>query len=205
MDLISILNSLRTKRPVFCSESDFQFALAWEIQSIYRNADIKLEYCPDPVSNMHIDIMVFIDGKIYPIELKYKTKAFVTTSNGIFYLKNQGAQNIGKYDYLKDIQRIEALSTSIPGFEKGFAIILTNDNSYWTKKDPDCVDSAFYLLPGLTKTGTLNWAKHASAGTKKGRTTPITLSGNYIITWNDYYISTTQNGAFKYCISEIKI
>ena len=37
------LGQLAIKRKIFHSEKDFQFALAWQLQSMYLNANIRLE------------------------------------------------------------------------------------------------------------------------------------------------------------------
>jgi hypothetical protein len=118
MDMVKIIDKLRSKRRIFCSEKDFQFALAWEIQKCYDKSNIRLEYCPNLEKNVHIDIIVELDNKYYPIELKYKTKTFIGKDNNEnYFLKNQGAQDIGKYDYLKDIQRIEQFSKLMSRFQ----------------------------------------------------------------------------------------
>jgi hypothetical protein len=48
-----------------------------------------------------------------------------------FKLKSHGAQNLGKNDYLKDVQCIEILRKCLPNYKKGFAILLTNDPTFW--------------------------------------------------------------------------
>lgn len=205
LEIINIINILKQKRKIFFSESDFQFALAWEIQNYYKNANIRLEYCPHQHMNLYIDIIVELDNKVYPIELKYKTKTFIgKDGNEEYNLKNQGAQDIGRYDYLKDIQRIEQFSNYIKNYECGFAIILTNDESYWKKNRKETVDEQFYLLEDTIKTGKLKWGKNASEGTMKNRNDPIKLIGKYKINWNEYYnFKENENGEFKYCINKI--
>jgi hypothetical protein len=207
MNIIKIIDKLRSNRRIFFSESDFQFALAWEIQKYYNRANIRLEYCPNPVMNVHIDIIVELENKIYPIELKYKTKTFIGKDNNEeYYLKNQGAQDIGKYDYLKDIQRIEKFSKMIENYKYGFVILLTNDESYWIKNKKDTVDEQFYLTENIMKNGMLNWSKNASDGTMKNRNVPINLIGKYKINWNEYSNFTgVKNGKFRYCLNVINI
>jgi hypothetical protein len=155
---------------------------------------------------MYIDMIVIFKNKIYPIEVKYKTKKIdVNENNEIYHLKNQAAQDLGRYDYLKDIQRIESLPKIINNFvcEKGFTIILTNDNSYWKKKQ-NGIDEQFHLDDGVIKTGSLKCADHASKGSTKGRTDPIELNGKYKINWNEYsVINDPPDGVFKYCLNEI--
>lgn len=44
LDIEKCMKSLSEKRPIFHSEADFQFALAWEIQKEYPKANVRLEY-----------------------------------------------------------------------------------------------------------------------------------------------------------------
>lgn len=206
MELIKIIDKLRLNRKLFFSEKDFQFALAWEIQKYYNKANIRLEYCPDPKENIHIDIIVELYNKYYPIELKYKTASFIGEDNNEQYvLKNQGAQDIGKYYYLKDIKRIEEFSETIVNFEMGFTILLTNDESYWKKDKKGTVDEQFYLTQDIIKTGNMSWGINAGDGTTKNRNNPINLFGKYKINWKDYSkIGETHKGEFKYCLNIIE-
>jgi hypothetical protein len=203
MDLMKPFEQLRKKRPIFSSEKDFQFALAWEIKLLYNDANVHLEYCPDITQNVHIDIFVEINNKIYPIELKYKTKrAFTKIDNEIFCLKNQAAQTLGKYDFLKDFQRMENLAKIIQNFDCGYTLLLTNDPSYWEKNKKDAIDVEFQLLHGIIKTGKMEW-KGASNGTIKGREAPINLMRKYKIEWKQYSQINIHNGIFKYSFNEI--
>ena len=97
--------------------------------------------------NQYIDILVVDDakGKIYPIELKYKTRSINDKKGEMkikgeqYHLKNQSAHDCGCYDYLWDIHRIEMFSKDNDycfgdksyTFGKGYAIFLTNDPLYW--------------------------------------------------------------------------
>lgn len=130
---------------------------------------VRLEYCPEFDSNMHIDILVIIDNQWIPIELKYKTKGCVKiVNNEKFYLKNHSAKDIGCYLYLKDIQRIEKIKDNINNFSKGYSIFLTNDLSY--TKGPQ-KNNTFYkqfsLEDNTTKKGILEWHPDTGSGTKK--------------------------------------
>lgn len=131
IDLNAILNSLAQQRPVFHSEADFQHALAWKIQKHLPDAAVRLEY---PISNQnsrrYLDIYITQLRRPVAIELKYKTRA-VTVQIGSekFTLKNQSAQDIGRYDFIKDIYRLEQmLKADQKGI--GYAILLTNDSAY---------------------------------------------------------------------------
>lgn len=116
------LNDLASKRPVFWSEADFQFAFAWELQNELPQASIRLERRFDSADNppMYIDIWVENEGKVYPIELKYKTSNYSDEIGGEKYLlKTQSACDTGCHDFLKDINRIEIISKSAVNFGKG--------------------------------------------------------------------------------------
>ena len=116
MDIDAVLKQLKNKRPIFHSEADFQFALAWELQQQYPDASLRLEYAPPDDRQKHIDILMRVGDDIYPIELKYKTAAFRAVVNGEQYsLTDHSAQDLGKYDFVKDICRIEAFREHISG------------------------------------------------------------------------------------------
>jgi len=213
MEIIKILDILKSKRKVFYSESDFQFSLAWEIHEYYDNANIRLEY-PHLQGKEYIDIIVELNGKIYPIELKYKTLSFldentqsstVIDNNEKYDLKNQGAQDHGRYDYLYDIQRIEKFLKDNEKYEYGYAILLTNDKSYWNKRKSNSIDVQFSISEeDEPKTGKLYWG-NANKGTMKGRENPIELTDKYTINWKDYSkFDGIKNGEFRYCLNVIR-
>ncbi|MDF2821882.1 MAG: hypothetical protein K0R15_2330 [Clostridiales bacterium] len=202
------MNTLKISRSIFHSEADFQFALAWEIQKAYPEAEIRLEYCPAELPNMHLDILVEIDRKWFPIELKYKTlKTNVTADMESYNLKTHGAHDLGRYDYWIDVKRIEILKNKIDKFEKGYAVILSNDPSYWYKpsNSRESVCDNFRIHEGNKKTGELNWNGNPSLGTIKNREKPIYLENEYHLNWQEYSrLSADRNGAFNYLLLEIK-
>lgn len=146
------INALATKK-IFWSEVDFQLALAWEIKQTLPEADICLErrYMNDSGEPMYIDVCVTYQGRLYPIELKYKTKQveIPDADNQLISLKAHGACDLGRYGFLKDIARIENLSKK-ENFERGFAIILTNDPLYYTANQRKSVDIEFKIHEGKT-------------------------------------------------------
>lgn len=203
-ELEAIINSLSDERKIFHSEADFQFALAWEIQKTYPQANVRLEYSPANINpSIHLDLLVVIDDGWYPIELKYKTRACTKmVGKEIFKLKNHDAQDFGRYDFLKDVQRIESLKIGLPQYRSGYSILLSNDSVYWSNSSKETsMGYAFCLEEGTIKTGSLRWANHTGVGTLKGREKPIVLSSQYDIRWNDYsYLDDTNTGLFKYLI-----
>ncbi len=188
MDIHQILISALNKRDIFHSEADFQHHLAWEIHSFSGDSsDIRLEF---PLSKSeskrweYCDILVRKPSPI-GIELKYKTKrSIVEVNNEVFELKQQGAQDLGRYDFLKDINRLEFWCKQNQ-ISRGYAILLTNDSSYWSAPvQLNTVDKAFRLHHNEVG-GQLKWDAAASKGTTKGRERSIELHGHYSLKWFD--------------------
>ena len=213
MDITKIINNLSNKRKIFVSEADFKFALAWEIKSEIPEAKVRLEYCPVDIDpSMHIDILVKMGEDIYPIELKYMTKQCdVTVDDERFILKNQGAQDIKRYDFIKDISRVERLSESMDNFKEGYCIAITNDPSYWnTSSNKNTCDAAFRINHNSIKEGKLEWAAHTGNGTNKNREESLILKNRYDIYWQEYSkIDNSSSGQFKYLsinvVKEVKV
>ena len=201
-----VIEKLEEKRKIFYSEDDFKFALALIIQEEYSEAKVRLEYCPTFDFSMHIDILVIINNRWIPIELKYKTKGCKKiVDNETFNLKNHGAKDVNCYLYLKDIQRIEKIRDNVPAFREGYAIFITNELGY-TKKPlkQDCVYKEFSLENGTIKKGILSWSDNTGAGTKKDLEEPIILKNQYKINWKEYSkIDDSRAGTFMYLINKI--
>lgn len=203
-DIKKAIETLKSKQKVFHSEADFQFSLAWELQKILPNAKIRLEYCPIFDKDMHIDIYIIDGEKSYPIELKYKTRKLAQVIDKEQYnLKDQSAQDVGRFDFLYDINRIEKVKSLDPEFAAGYAIILTNDSAYWKAPNfKNTVDAAFRIHEGKTVTGVLSWAESAGLGTIKGRDS-FELLGEYWMNWFEYSTVNANYGDFKYCLIEV--
>jgi hypothetical protein len=205
-DIQKVIDELKSRRPIFVSEADLQLEMAWTIKNLYKNARIRLEYTPVFDPNLHLDILVIIDDKWYPIELKYKKLACKkTVESETFNLKNDGARDVGCYLYLKDIERIENIKKNIPEFEKGYAIILTNDLGYVNlPKKSGTVYDDFAIKEGKIKTGKLRWQEGAKTGEQKQTKKPLNLSGTYLMHWETYsHLDDTASGTFMYTLAEI--
>lgn len=190
------LNELSQTKSVFCAEADFQFAFAWELQKLLPQAKISLEY-PVRISSRdyHVDIWIEDNGRIYPIELKYKTKGGVMDG---MKLKNHAAVDFGCYDYLYDIYRIERLKMSVLNFHKGWAVMLTNEPLYYNNANRPSAYNNFKIFQGAVKCGPLNWeltnkGKIFNCGKRIG----FSLTGSYKMNWKNY------NSNFRYLINEI--
>ncbi len=211
-DLSTILSQLSVKRPVFHSEDDFKFALAWEIKRFYQNEnikiDIRLEYPTINISSKeYIDILVSEDKFSYPIELKYKTKELSVNPNGEqFNLTTHSAYDLACYDSIKDICRIESfINTHTTKSKQGYVIWLTNDKYYWEYAVKSTSNhAAFSIHDGTEKRGKMAWKNNTKAGLTKKRANPLKLKGRYKIKWNDYSDFNCSNGKFKYSLLEVK-
>ena len=206
IEVIEILRLLGKKRPVFHSEADFQHSLAWEIHKELPNADVRLEM-PVQIDNhyIHIDIYIVNRDKILALELKYKTCRFATEVNGERYrLKDHSAQDIARYDLIKDIHRLEHLC-SRQGKITGYAIFLTNDRTYWTNPlNKSTVDANFRINDGRLLNGILRWGMNASIGTTKDREKPLELNNQYSVHWRDYsLLNQGKNEAFRYLMIKV--
>ena len=208
LDMNQIMNKLKFKRPIFHSEADFQFALAWEIQREFPEVEVRLEYAYKIEDKIyHIDILVINENEYIPIELKYKTlKKSVIFEAEEFHLKNHGAQDLGKYDLLKDVIRVENVLQDHEKFVNGHVIMLTNDPSYWKKdsKENICC-TEFSIADGRVVIGSMAWAEHTGAGTMKNREEPIVLEGSYNLNWNDFSkFDDKRNGQFRYLLLDVE-
>lgn len=182
-----LLTGLAETRPIFHAEADFQHALAWEIHLAMPDCQIRLEFnaSTDSAERRYLDL--WLPTEKAAIELKYCTRNLSAVfADERFALKNQSANDVRRYDFLKDIQRLEQSVERGPA-ETGVAILLTNDPSYWQRVGrSDTVDAAFRIHEGREITGNLAWSEKAGRGTTKDRAQPITLNGAYTLHWRDY-------------------
>jgi len=196
LDIDAILIQLAKHRLVFHSEADFQHAFAWEIHKhLGENASIQLEV-PMPrggehgeKERLHLDIVV---QDTWAIELKYNTIPMKNPVKG-FDLRDHSAHDVGRYDFLKDIERLEGFIGEGRGevtgtsweSRSGYAIMLTNDKHYWEEaKRRDTQDAAFRIHCGRTVEGTLEWADKRKYRGKLN--TRIRLNSKYALSWKDY-------------------
>lgn len=207
LDVVKVMQTLSGERPVFHSEADFQHALAWQIHLQSPKSCIRLEYplSVDYEESGRLDLMLFEEEREVPFELKYKKASFVALlQREVFSLKADSAQDIGRYDFLRDVQRLEK-AISERRNAGGYAILLTNDSLYWKSSSRETISDSFRLTEGRKITGTFNWAAKAGKGTTEGRDLPISLKGMYECVWRDYsYIAPGEyvkgSGEFKYLI-----
>ena len=202
-DFLSFLEGLSERRPVFHSEADFQLGLAWHIHETEANSQVRLEFKPFQSENMYLDI--WLQTSETAIELKYPVRELKVEREGeVFALRNQSAQDTRRYDFIMDIRRLEQVVYDSAPAEVGFAVLLTNDPSYWEAPQrgwEDTSDAAFRVHEGRVIKGEMKWSESASEGTKEGRQEPINLKGSYDINWRDYSILNEEKyGKFRYLV-----
>ena len=89
-------------------------------------------------SELRLDVVVKKDSEYCPVELKYKTKKVErqisrfdeTLHEKVVVMKNQGAQDLGMYDFWKDVRRVELVRKRFARVKGGLAVFVTNDKSY---------------------------------------------------------------------------
>ena len=140
------------------------------------------------INNIYIDIVLEKNGKFYPIEIKYKTVSqnlpfLVFGQNTNVILGQHGAQNIGCYDFWKDVKRIELFEQSFPNVERGFVLFVSNDQTYQNAPLNQNVGYAPFSIHNgrLINANTfLDW--NGNLAVSKGRPGLITTYG-YTINW----------------------
>lgn len=197
------LEALSTRRPLFHSEADFQHALAWMIHQDAPDSLIRLER-PYRLDERNVYLDLFIgepSGRNLAIELKYKTREEIVLHEGEeFCLKNQGAQDLARYDFLWDVSRLEKLVDSGEA-NVGCAIFLTNDPTYWTEsKSAETIDAQFRLHEGRSLRGKLAWQGEPKPGTIKGREAPIVLRSGYSSVWRNYSKPKPGKSEFRFLV-----
>ena len=205
-DIEAALASLGQRRPVFHSEADFQFALAWEIQGLHPNIKVRLEY-PVPLDGERgeIDIWLRDAEEEVAIELKYWTqKAELTVNKEPFTLKERAFKNLYLYDFWKDVVRTEALIAEGPA-NGGYVIAVTNDQFYWNAGGGGAAYEAFRMNEGrVVPLGTLAWSGSPSREAIRGREEPHKIRGRYHTRWRDYSAPAPgPGGTFRYLLLDV--
>lgn len=206
LDFDSALNSLAHKRPVFHSEADFQYALAWELRLENPNIDIRLEYPPPWLEGrIHLDLWVMEGDTATAVELKYMTQRIdISLGRERFALKGHSAQDSGRYDFVKDIERLERV-VAAGRRVIGYAVMLTNDHLYWSlPRRNDTLDADFRIHEGRSLSGSLAWDPKAAQGTQENREDSIDLSGSYGLLWKNYsFVDSPRNEEFRYALVQV--
>ena len=201
LDIHNLMQGLSYSRPIFHSEADFQHALAWHIHRVMPDSHVRLEY---PIryddSTMYLDI--WLSKNRIAVELKYPTQMLdLNRESERFLLVDHGAQPPRRYDFLKDVQRLERVVAE-KNARGGYAVLLTNHPYYWenpTQGWRTAIDTDFRLHEGRTISGQLLWSDRAGSGTTRGRHEALGITGSYELHWRDYSrLGEGNNQQFRY-------
>ena len=205
LNIRELLMEMAESRKVFHSEADFQHSLAWRIHQTKPESQIRLEF-PMPVEHRKLYVDIWLPKEKTAAELKYATRSLELEHNGEYFaLRNHGAHNQRRYDFLKDIHRLELMCSKSESCEAGHAVLLTNDPLYWNPTSRKTMDSDFRVHEGREISGELAWAPGASPGMVKGRESPILITGSYRLHWQDYSdISEEPPGKFRYLAVSVR-
>ncbi len=145
----------------FHNEASLQLNLSNYLINTGHYASIEVEYLivsPDEVEGLtskrcFIDIVVKNESGEYALlELKYPLyipEGVITSRLGAnikpeIYAVKQGAQNVVRYLFWKDVKRIEYFSSLSKEVVGGIALLLTNDSIYWTAPKSEGDATALY-------------------------------------------------------------
>ena len=198
LDIPHLMNGLSRERSIFHSEADFQHALAWWIHKTIPDGGVRLECKPFPDERLYLDLWFPEIG--VAVELKYRTQELHREHCGeSFALRNQSAQDQGRYDFLRDVERLERVS-KLPSFRAGFAILLTNDASYWNRSSrTETVDRAFRLHEGRRIDRRHGLVPEGQSWNNQEPGPTIRLEGSYDLRWRDYAtMGQGGHGRFRY-------
>ena len=188
--ILGFMPDLASRRPIFHSEADFKHELAWQLHD--EGYEVRLEY-PSFLdkSGDRKALDIWFPKERLAIELKYPTRGLKCKDleGEYFELSDHGGQPLRRYDFFKDIHRLEQAITLGQEAKNGLAILLTNDSALWTPPDEDDIVDACFRLHDREIKGpiTLEWGPgNPSAGTIKSRESPIFLMNSYSLNWQSY-------------------
>lgn len=195
------------------NERDLQMHLAQHLMDTSHYDDVDVEYYVpyEELDNyiwkneLKLDILLRKGEEFLPVELKYKTKKHskqLTRFNEhldrqVDVLKNQGAQDIGMYNFWKDVRRVELVCNRFAAVKNGLAIFATNDRQYLNPSRETSNNRLFSMEEGVHGK-TKHWQQPLSTCAK---THPnFDLDNEYTIHWNHGIFEGVE---FHYCIVEI--
>lgn len=206
---------LESNEELLFNERDFQMHLAtWLRNSANCYDDVDVEYyvpCQELDnyvwdSELRLDIVVKKDSEYCPVELKYKTKKVERKisrfdeelAGNVVVMKNQGAQDLGMYDFWKDVRRVELVRNRFERVKGGLAVFVTNDGFYTKGSKESSNNYLFSMSVGKAHSKQKYWAKPESTCAK---THPnFDVEKEYTIDWHDKVVDGVQ---FYYCILSI--
>ncbi len=205
---------LESNEELLFNERDFQMHLAtWLRGSANRYDDVDVEYYVPKSelenyiwdSELRLDVVVKKDGEFCPVELKYKTKKVErkisrfdeNLNDKVVVMKNQGAQDLGMYDFWKDVRRVELVRNRFERVKGGLAVFVTNDPLYTKASKQTSNNHLFGMAEGAHGTAR-HWANPESTCAK---THPnFEVEKQYSIEWHNKIVDGVK---INYCIVTI--
>jgi len=206
---------LESNDELLFNERDLQIHLAtWLRNSANAYDDVEVEYyvpCQELTnyvwkSELRLDVVVKKDGEYCPVELKYKTrkvKRKITRfeedlTDDVVVMKNQGAQDLGMYDFWKDVRRVELVRKRFKCVKNGLAVFVTNDMFYTKGSNESSNNYLFNMNGGQAHSKLKHWANPESTCAK---THPdFEVEKEYTIEWQTQEVDKV---VFYYCIVTI--
>ena len=206
---------LESNDELLFNERDFQMHLAtWLRNSANRYDDVDVEYYVPRQelegyvwdSELRLDVVVKRDGEYCPVELKYKTRKVErkisrfdeALSDDVVVMKNQGAQDLGMYDFWKDVRRVELVRNRFERVKGGLAVFVTNDSFYTKGSKPTSNNYLFGMAGEAARSTKKHWANPESSCAK---THPnFEVEKEYNIEWHAREVDRVE---FYYCIVTI--
>lgn len=106
-----------------------QLALAWHIQTSHPDAEIRLERRLLSNPTVALDILLRLDGLRLGLELKYLKADLALELDGEAFVLRPGAPDVERYDFLKDVMRLERLRHE-ELIDAGCALLLSNETAF---------------------------------------------------------------------------
>ena len=206
---------LENNEELLFNERDFQMHLAtWLRNSANCYDDVDVEYyvpCQELDnyvwdSELRLDIVVKKDSEYCPVELKYKTKKVERKisrfdeelAGNVVVIKNQGAQDLGMYDFWKDVRRVELVRNRFERVKGGLAVFVTNDVFYTKGSKETSNNYLFNMSAGEAHSRQKHWANPESTCAKSHP--DFEVEREYSIEWKMREIDKV---GFYYCIVTI--
>lgn len=196
------------------NERDLQIHLAmWLRKSSHAYDDVDLEYYVPRSelggyvwnSELRLDLVVRKGNEFLPVELKYKTRSITRRierfgerlSGEVVVVKNQGAQDLGRYDFWKDIRRVELVRKRFLAVKNGLAVFVTNDPSYLKTGRASSNHAALSMAAGVHGRNK-QWQNGDSFCAREHP--GFEVEADYGIVWQQF---VTEGETFHYCILQV--
>lgn len=196
------------------NERDLQIHLAmWLRKSSHAYDDVDLEYYVPRSelggyvwnSELRLDLVVRKGNEFLPVELKYKTRSITRRierfgerlSGEVVVVKNQGAQDLGRYDFWKDIRRVELVRKRFLAVKNGLAVFVTNDPSYLKAGKASSNHAALSMAAGV-HARSKQWKNCDSFCAREHP--GFEVEADYEIVWQQF---VAEGETFHYCILQV--